>query len=403
MIRYAAMSGSLVLAWVASACSPVQADLFLLANGGRVEGKLLNPRETPRKVYLVQPIEGGSLTLARSAVAEVVSKSDLLHSYQAALPALADTEAAHLDMAQKCQKAGLTQERNFHMEQVLRHNADNEVARYALGYRRLDGKWQRQDDWMEQQGYIKHRGEYKLPQEIEIERREQKFESQQIEWRKKIKLWRSWVIKGRDRAHEGLTNLRGIRDPMAASSLATNLRQPREPRALKELYLEILSRFTTNGTAIGALTWAGLRERDRELREKALDALAESGSPIAVEAFVKTLQDSDNVMVNRAAVALSHMKQPQRSTLPLIDALVTEHKRVVGGGGMQTTFGGGGAGSLSVGGKPKVEKVKLKNQPVLHALTALHPGVNFGFDQAAWKRWYVSQNTPADVNLRRLP
>ena len=153
--------------------------------------------------------------------------------------------------------------------------------------------------------------------------------------------------------------------------------------------------------AIGALTWAGLHERDRQVREQALDALADSGSPIAIEAFIKTLKDEKNTMVHRAAIALAHVKNPSMSTLPLIDALITEHKRTVGGGGIQPTFGSGGGG-LNVGSEPKVIKEKYRNEPVLHALSALHSGVNFGFDQAAWKKWYVAENVPPNVNLRRV-
>lgn len=382
-------------------CTAAQADVFLLANGGRVEGKLLNPRETPRRVYVVQPTDGGSLTLARSDVSDVVSKPDLYSRYQAALPLMADTEAAHLDMAEKCRKANLADERDFHLEQVLRHNSDHTEARYALGYSKLDGKWQKQDAWMAEQGYVRHRGAWKLPQELVIEQREKAYDDQIIEWKKRVKLWRSWVLKNRERATEGAANLQGIRDPRAASAVGNLLKQEQDPRVLKELYVAVLSRFSSDGAAIGALTWAGLHETDRHVREKALEALAEGGSTVAVQAFIKTLKDDKNVMVHRAAIALSHMKNPRMSTLPLIDALITEHKRTVGGGGIQPTFGSGGSGGLNVGGEPKVIKEKFRNDPVLHALSALHAGVNYGFDQAAWKKWYVAQNTPQSVNLRR--
>jgi len=375
--------------------------VFLLANGGRVEGKLLNPRETPRKYYAIQPTTGGTLTLSRSAVSEVVSRPDALRSYEAALPSVPDTEEAHWDMAEKCQTANLGQERKFHLEQVIRHNPEHSDARYALGYRNLNGKWQREDDWRAEQGYVRHDGAWKLPQEITIERRENGHKTQLIEWKKRVKLWRSWAIKGRDRTAEGLQNLQGIRDPASAPALANQLKQPREPRALKEVYILVLSRFKNSGPGIGALTLAGLNDRDPQIREQALDALAEIRSPIAVQMFIKMLADEDNKVVNRAAVGLSRVQQPQMSTLPLIDALITEHKQVIGGGGVQTGFGSGGGGGLSVGGKAKIVKGKYTNESVLYALTTMYPGVNFRYDQAAWKSWYISKNTPSHVNLRR--
>jgi hypothetical protein len=379
-----------------------RADVFMLANGGRVEGKLLNPRESPRRVYLVQPTDGGSLTLARSSVSEVVAKPDLYRSYQTALPLMPDTEAAHWNMAEKCRKAGLDDERNFHLEQVLRHNSDHSEARYALGYSKLEGKWQKQDAWMAEQGYIRHRGAWKLPQELAIEQREKAHDDEIIEWKKRVKLWRSWVTKGRERSGEGAANLQAIRDPRASAAIAAMLKQEGDSRALKEMYVAVLSRFTNDGSAIGALTWAALHEQDRHVREKALEALADGGSPLPIQSFIQMLKDDKNAMVHRAAIALSHMKNANVSTLPLIDALITEHKRTVGGGGIQPTFGSGGGGGLNIGSEPKVIKEKVRNEPVLHALTALNPGVNFGFDQTAWKKWYVSQNIPQNVNLRRV-
>ena len=105
-------------------------------------------------------------------------------------------------------------------------------------------------------------------------------------------------------------------------------------------------------------------------------------------------------MVHRAAIALTYLKDPM-ATRPLIDALITEHKRVVGGDGrISPTFSNQGSG-LSMGGGPKVVKEKVRNEPVLGALNALYPGVNLQYDQAAWRRWYAEQSTPRQISLRR--
>ena len=112
--------------------------------------------------------------------------------------------------------------------------------------------------------------------------------------------------------------------------------------------------------------------------------------------------DNENQLVLRAGKALGYMNQPETTTLPLIDALITEHKFTVGGGASITpTFGSGGSGGLSMGGKAKTIKRDFRNETVLQALTTMYQGVNFGFDQTAWRQWYVQQNTPRGVNLRR--
>jgi len=394
-----------ILGVALAACwySLAHADIVWLANGGRVEGKVLNPDESPRTTYIIQFDDGGTLKLAEADVDRVTVQSELERRYEEVLPTLADTESAHWDMAAKCEKAGLKEQREFHLEQVLRHNPEHEPARYALGYSRVGGKWQRQADFMEAQGYVRYRGAWRLPQEITLDERQTATEGVTVEWRRKVQLWRSWIVKGRDNAGQGQTNLKEIRDPQAAEALADALREENDPRlkqALKLLYIDVLSRLDS-GAAHSGFVWAGLNDADAQVREKALEALAATGSPLAIAAFVKALQSDDNRLIHRAAVALSYMRRPEATTLPLIDALITEHKRTVGGGGIQPTFSGNGSGGLSMGGKPQVIKVKVQNEPVLHALSALYPGTNFGFDQDAWRKWYVARHTPREVDLRR--
>ena len=94
--------------------------------------------------------------------------------------------------------------------------------------------------------------------------------------------------------------------------------------------------------------------------------------------------------------------------LPLINALVTEHKYMVQQGGppgsMSATFspnGGPGAGGMSMGSKAQLIKKKQENSSVRGALTTLHPGVNFGYDIEAWRGWYIKNQTSTSADLRR--
>ncbi|HRX78292.1 MAG TPA: hypothetical protein P5307_04480, partial [Pirellulaceae bacterium] len=328
---------------VLAVCASASADVFLLTNGGQIEGVLLNPEESPRASYVVQSHEGGRLVLEADDVDRLVLKTDAETRYEEVLPLVEDSEAGHWDMAQKCELAGLKEQQEFHLEQVLRHNPDHEDARRALGYNRVDGRWQRPDEYMAEQGFVRHRGAWRLPQEIAIERRERENDEITVSWRKNVKLWREWIVKGRERASEGLANMQAIRDPRAVPALAAQLRQANEPSPLKQLYIEVLSHFPEHGTGIGALTYIALHDADGRVREKALDVLERSGSKIATLAFLKTLGDSENKMVQRAGVALGYMKMPEITTLPLIDALITEHKYTVGGGAqISPSFGSGG-------------------------------------------------------------
>jgi hypothetical protein len=343
---------------------------------------------------------GATLTLAQDQVARVVVKSDMQSRYEARLQTLPDTAEAHFDMARRCKLAKMEEQRVFHLEQVLRLDPEHKESRYALGYSQIEGKWMRQDEWMVKQGYVRDRGAWRLPQEMEILKANDATDRITIEWRKKLKTWRSWIIKGRDRAGEGEREIRGIRDPRAAIALAEQLDYEKEPRQLKLLYVDMLGRLPS-AVSIDSLVKHAMDDPDGKVREACLDEVTRVGSQRATESFVRHLKDPERVMVHRAAIGLARLKA-KSATLPLIEALVTEHKVLTGSGsgGLSPTFSDQGGG-LSAGGGPKIEEKEFSNEPVLHALTSIHRGVNFGFNKTAWKNWYVQNNVPQAVNLRR--
>ena len=89
---------------------------------------------------------------------------------------------------------------------------------------------------------------------------------------------------------------------------------------------------------------------------------------------------------------------------PLIDALVTVHKRKIpnpDAGQTSATFGSTGPSGLSVGAPKYITiREKANNRAVLEALVAL-TGVNYSFDVNAWKSWYAAQKKRDAVDARR--
>ncbi len=374
----------------------VSADDVYLVHGGKVEGTLPASKQPGDGKYTLETPFGGRLVLAAEQVERVVEKSAIQLRYEAMLPLVPDTEAGHLDMAERCERAGLKEQQLFHLEHVVRHNPDHKDARYALGYSLVDGRWLQQDQWMKQQGYERYRGGWRLPQEIKLLKAQEARDAAVVAWKKKVKVWRSWILKRRG---DGEAQLRAIDDPLAIPSLAALLDNDKEHRQLKLLYVDVLGKFPGD-VAVATLTKHALHDADAKIREACLDQLERTRPPFAVAAFIEGLKHDKNAMVNRAALALSRMQDPA-ATLPLIDALVTEHKHVVmQGGGLRPTFSNQGSG-FSAGGKPEIKRINQRNEAVLHALAALHKGVNFGFNQTAWKNWYIAQMTPPPVHLRR--
>lgn len=388
-------------ALVAASAAPAGAEVFLLRNGGRIEGALLNPDEVPRRSYLVEVSPGARLRLTFAQVEKVVYVRPEEQEYERIRASFPDTVEGQWALAEWCGEQRLAEQRERHLQRILELAPDHEQARLALGYSKLDGQWMTRDEAMARRGLIYYKGRWRTRQEIELLENRQQIEQAQRAWYGKLKMWREWL--GTPRDAQARENIRAIDDPLAVSALSQALRED-AAAAGKLLYIEALGRIATS-PAVKALAEAAIQQPVEEVRLSCLDELKRIRSPEAVAYFVEQLRSKDNQIVNRAGRALGEMGDPS-AIGPLIDALVTTHKYkiVVGSpGNMSATFPTGGAGGtgLAMGGGPKIVTRQLTNQDVLDALVNLAGGVNFNFDERAWKYWYASQKRPATVDIRR--
>lgn len=398
---------SLVLACGLFAVSPsaVRAEVFLLRTGGRIEGEWLNPQRAVTEDYLLRNMAGVQVALASPQVTRVLATTDVQKQYEEQLHKAPATIAGHWQLAQWCREAGLSQQRKFHLEQIIKLDPDHEEARLALGYGRFpNGGWMTPDQYMLRQGYVKYRGSWKLPQEIEIEARDREFELADKQWRKQLKIWVGNLDHDK-KAADAVQGIQGIRDPAAANALADILGDDENALDLRLMCLDVISKLPP-GLVTSTLIQLSLRDANENLRERCLVELKRQGAHLAIPVFVKELNSKDNKMVKRAAIGL-HVLGAVSATKPLIDALVTSHKFMIQGvpaGQMSPSFssdGNGGIGGMQAGSKTQIFKRDLQNDEVLSALTALHPGVNFGFDEDAWRRWFMSSKGTIAPDLRR--
>ncbi len=376
------------------------ADRFLLVNGGQIEGRLLNPDESSRENYIVETREGARVVLTVDQVEAVEKLSPAEQKYLEILPRMPNTVEGLWKMAEWCREAGLTAEREIHLEQLLQLDPNHKGARLALGYTNVDGKWVRPEDRMRRLGYVRSGGAWRLPQEIEIEARRSRIEDAHNQWRREVKNLRSQI--GKRRGPEAVAQLQAIRDPLAAPALVDLLNNETLPE-MAVLYIEVLGKLN-HPAATGALIKHALENGDERIRDLCLDHLVRRGEHDAVNVFIRALSHKENYMVNRAAVALARMGD-ERAIVPLIDALTTKHKYLVSQGGAPGGIGAsfspnGGGGGLSMGGKPKIVEQEVQNSAVLQALTVLTKA-HHGYNKDAWKAWYAAQSTPHSVNLRR--
>ena len=383
--------------------SPLAGDVFLLRNGGRVAGKLTNPRQNPRMDYRIRTRHGGVILLRKSQVRRVKATSAKMSEYLKRRADIEPTVAGHWGLAEWCKAKSLGVQRDHHLTQILAIDPTHKRARYALGYSKIGGVWSREEERMTKRGLVRFQRGWRTRQEVRVITERQEYEAKEIEWTKKIKTWRSWIRSGRKRKTEGFSNFSKIRDPIASGPLIKLLNAKKEPARLKLMYLDAIGQMPDH-TATSALIKRILKDPNSNLRNRAIEILSRYKSQDAVSQLIGKLRNKDNEIVNRAAMALREMRDP-RALPALINALTTKHRiqlPTTQPGAIGATFGSAGAGGLSAGGnKPRFVEREIRNESVYQALMALNPGVNFVFDQVRWRRWYVFTNTPRGVNLRR--
>ncbi len=388
---------------LAGFCAIAEAEVFHLASGGTVEGTLLNPDESPRATYQVKT-DNGTLVLGKTTVRDVVAFSAQLKQYEEFLPRMPDTVEGQLQMAKWCDQNNLPEKRDYHYNEVLRREPDNVDARKALGYERFQNKWIIRDDWLRQQGYIRDGRRWRFPQDLKMMAEDQKIEDQQVEWRKQVRNWRSWLKRGGDKAQEAAKGLQSLTDPNAGLAVIEVLEDEKHP-AVRELLVEALSGIKTPQTTM-TLVKIAANDPDDSLRDRATIALEQRESQVAVSYLITQLKSDDNTAVNRAAIVLGRLKHPA-SVLPLMDALVTTHKFQVKKGTQpgrtNAAFSNTGGGGMSFGSeKAQIIDKDIQNRGVRVALRqVLDEEVDFQFDEAAWKAWYANKKMPLSVDLRR--
>ena len=146
-------------------------DVLELTNRGTIEGKILNPKELPRKTWHIQIAEGIFVELPhRSTVVRQAFPQPALEQYFAKAPFLPESAETHLRLAEVCMTQNLVQLGNLHYQRVLEIDPDNRPARQALNYRQIDGEWTTRDALLLQQGYVMNpRGQWVTRQKLMID------------------------------------------------------------------------------------------------------------------------------------------------------------------------------------------------------------------------------------------
>jgi HEAT repeats len=414
----------LALLWQAAWGAAVQADVLLLKSGGELRGELQpEPRGSNRNSgesrdrITLRTTTGAVVSIARDEVEEVIRRRPLLEEYETLRRAAADTVDGQWELAKWCRQKSLLKERAACLQRVVELDPDHVAAHRGLGHVRHGRNWTTTEALMKARGYVRYKGRFVLPQELELIEAEVQENAAEKGWFKRIKLWEGWLDSDRpERQAQGLKELEAIRDGNAVAALVRNFKDsPNEQKRL--LYVEILTRIEGE-KPLTPLVQQSLRDDSRIVRAAAVRGARQKDPAAATEIYLRALKNELNVTVNRAATALGQLGDD--NVVPqLIDALVTRHRYKVLVPERSVSFSADG--SMSSGGVPLPPDVAAglatgqypngihvlgdnttvrtrqitvqkdeQNPSTLAALNAL-TGEDFGFDEQSWRNWHKAR------------
>jgi len=134
--------------------SPAWADVVILKDGERVEGIV-----EERGAEVVVRLDFGSITFERSEIARVERGDTPLGAFEQRRAVLGPRDAAgRYRLGLEAEKQGLDALARALYREVLELSVDHKGARAALGYRRHEGAWLTEDEYMLGQGYVRQGG-----------------------------------------------------------------------------------------------------------------------------------------------------------------------------------------------------------------------------------------------------
>ncbi|MGL6193981.1 MAG: HEAT repeat domain-containing protein [Thermoguttaceae bacterium] len=393
---------------------PLHAESLIIAGGGSVEGKLLTPLRVNSQgepvaqdgvVAEIEVLKGLVIGVDAAVIKEKIDddKDDrVLYNKFAALQP--DTVPTHLEIAEWCTTKRLSDLATFHWNRVIELDPNNELARKKLGYFKdsKTGQWTTTDERMSKRGYVYYKGNWITPQEKRILEGTTDQKDTTKQWKKSVQQMRQMF--GNAEMRRKFTE---IDDPAAVAVIIDELKREKSPD-IRIVYIRTLSNIGTLN-AIQVIAGTYMNDPNEEVRGTCLDQLKKhpQWAPTIGAYLGKFLgsggetADVEPPVINRAAYAIGEIGD-RSSVGKLIDTLVTRHKReeIIGSAGLGGgTFSSSGIG-MSQGTSKKTTIFISENEDVLFALRKL-TGVNFRYDQEAWRSWLKEKRKVVPVDIRR--
>lgn len=301
-------------------------DLVRLKGGGELRGVFLDKVVSGRAVsspVRVETLTGGIITISQDEVEFLAKRSRTVEEYEWKTRLAANTVEAHWELQEWCKQQGLKKEREAELLLIVALDPEHELAHRMLGHLHQDGKWMTRDESMAAKGYVKYKGKYLFPQEVELLEASAVHRDAEVDWHKRLHVLQGWLHSNNPaRQNQARQELSEISDGDAVGPLVKMFRNEAADD-VRLIFVRTLARL--QGTAaIQALVIQSLFDNSPTVRVASMEGITGKARDIAVPIYTKALSDDVNEVVCRAAVALGHFGNPE--VVPnLIDALSSTH------------------------------------------------------------------------------
>lgn len=430
--------------------SRARADRIVLRGGTEVPGVVVSDPDHADQVMVQTATASKPIVFPKEQVVKVVAEPGPLDEYFRRCDQVEETAEAQYEFARWCESRKLTGLAEVHDRRAVALDPSFGPSQKKLGRVLHGDRWLTCDELKEAQGLIKVGGRWISKQEKDEIDGKAAATAAQASWGRRIKILHQTLVYGtNEKRAEAETQLVGIRDPAAVRPLVQALGG--EAESTRRLLDRVLGGIP-GPEAGSALAARLLNEPEANLRGAALDELTHRRDPGTAATLIKALHSRDPAVVGRAAWSLAALKV--NTAVPkLISALVHVERQVVwvpsasSGGGFASipsmprgvppfapvgiltgpvvapgavAYGGtstvaidmtpgglaaryGMAAGVAQGPPiPQVVSTLFYNPEVLEALVKL-TGLNFGYDQAAWRRWLARAPRPQAPPARLVP
>jgi hypothetical protein len=428
MARPAAWFG-LVLVVIAL---PARADRIRFRGGGEVRGMIVSG-EAPEGKVLVQTETGSKpLVLDRDRIVEIVPEADALDEYFARLEKLPATAEAEYELGLWCdakRMGGLAQQ---HYQRAAERDPTHAAAHKKLGHVLHEGVWMSVEEQKRAQGLVLHKGRWVSREEFERIEQRAVSSAERAARVREIQVLLQNIDTGEAASREDADRrLHAIDDPEAIPALLQVL-GPEAPAHRTRLarILGAIPGEESREALIGCL----LVEDDPSVRRAGIDELLARDEPETVPSILGRLSARNPRLTGRAATLLAELgaESAVPKLIPLLLRIERRHVWVPGPAvastppqGMSIVTGESygvltgpavGNGAVAYGaystpflsgvamGSPgttrrvpsiRIVTIQHRNAEVLAALQSL-TGRDFGYDSAAWRRWWGQTHRPEE-------